>query len=62
MFPSGKIGGRRELALMPWQNYGTDGIPERSMARIGKKKKNNKNEELFPVTNGRLTDTVSTDY
>ena len=42
MFPSGKIGGRRELALMPWQNYGTDGIPERSMARIVKRKRTTK--------------------
>lgn len=56
--PSGKIGGRRELPLMPWQvmellEYINEIQPE--LAR----RKGTNGEELFPVTNGRLTDTVS---
>ncbi|MEA1786095.1 tyrosine-type recombinase/integrase [Arenibacter sp. GZD96] len=55
--PSGKIGGRRELALMPWQvmelvEYLNDTWPQ--LAR-----RKNTDGELFPVTNGRLTDTVA---
>lgn len=54
--PSGRIGGRRELALKPWQvmelmEYLNETWPE--LAR----RKNT--EELFPVSNGRLTDTVA---
>lgn len=56
--PSGKIGGRRELPLMPWQvmelmEYLNETWPE--LVR----RKRTTNEELFPVTNGRLTDTVA---
>jgi len=56
--PSGKIGGRRELPLMPWQvmellEYINEIRPE--LAR----RKGTNGEELFPVTNGRLTDTVA---
>lgn len=56
--PSGKIGGRRELALMPWQvmelmEYLNETWPELI------RRKRATNEELFPVTNGRLTDTVA---
>ena len=56
--PSGKIGGRRELPLMPWQvmellEYINETQPE--LAR----RKGTQGEELFPVTNGRLTDTVA---
>ena len=56
--PSGKIGGRRELPLMPWQvmelmEYLNEVWPELV------KRKGTTNEELFPVTNGRLTDTVA---
>lgn len=54
--PSGRIGGRRELALKPWQvmeliEYLTQIWPE-----LARKKQT---EELFPVSNGRLSDTVA---
>ncbi len=56
--PSGKIGGRRELPLMPWQvmellEYITQIQPELAQ------RKGTNGEELFLVTNGRLTDTVA---
>lgn len=56
--PSGKIGGRRELPLMPWQvmellEYINEIRPELS------RRKGTQGEELFPVTNSRLTDTVA---
>lgn len=54
--PSGRIGGRRELHLKPWQvlelmEYLNDIWPE-----LARRKQT---EELFPVTDGRLTDTVA---
>jgi integrase/recombinase XerD len=54
--PSGRIGGRRELALKPWQvmelmEYLTQIWPE-----LARKKQA---DELFPVSNGRLSDTVA---
>lgn len=54
--PSGRIGGRRELHLKPWQvmemmEYLSEVWPE-----LARKKQA---EELFPVSNGRLTDTVA---
>jgi len=56
--PSGKIGGRRELPLKPWQvmellEYINEIQPELAQ------RKGTNGEELFPVTNGRLTDTVA---
>lgn len=54
--PSGRIGGRRELHLKPWQvmemmEYLNGVLPE-----LARKKQA---EELFPVMAGRLTDTVA---
>lgn len=56
--PSGKIGGRRELPLKPWQvmellEYINEIRPELARRKVAQ------GEELFPVTNGRLTDTVA---
>lgn len=56
--PSGRIGGRRELALKPWQimelvEYLNGTLPQ--LAR----RKGTDNEDLFPTTSGRLTDTVA---
>ena len=56
--PSGKIGGRRELPLMPWQVLETLEYLNEIWPELVKRKKMT-NEELFPVTNGRLTDTVA---
>jgi len=55
--PSGKIGGRRELALMPWQVMELLEYINEIQPELARRKKTD--EELFPVTNGRLTDTVA---
>lgn len=56
--PSGKIGGRRELPLMPWQVMELMEYLNEVWPKLIQRKQNT-NEELFPVTNGRLTDTVA---
>lgn len=56
--PSGKMGGRRELPLMPWQVMELIEYLNETWLELTKRKKTTE-EELFPVTNGRLTDTVA---
>lgn len=55
--PSGKMGGRRELALMPWQVMELMEYLNETWPQLARRKKTD--EELFPVSNGRLTDTVA---
>ena len=56
--PSGKMGGRRELALMPWQVMELMEYLSETWPELTRRKKATEGE-LFPVSNGRLADTVA---
>lgn len=54
--PSGRIGGRRELILKPWQVIEIMEYLNTIWTELSKRKRS---EALFPVSKGRLTDTVA---
>jgi len=56
--PSGRIGARRELDLKPWQVL--ELMEYQNQVRPALlTRKNMEGEQLFPVSNGKLTDTVA---